>query len=315
MFLDLIATLVIVAAIALLLLALLAPLESLEWWAGWSGPPRFAPVTEVARTTSVTRPRYIVVYLSGIGSIGGDVLLPEEVSFLDLLEPLIPGGVIVRDVFPYSVTGVGLTGARMWADFWQLLEKMRMRGDTLLCSFINVRNLFQVAVAADPRYGPMFACGVAGVIARAVVAAGFQPGADQRILLLGYSGGAQVAVGSAPFLHDFLGIRVHVISLGGVLNSDAGISALSRLDHLVGEHDVMERVGRVVYPGRWPLASRSAWNVARRGGWLHVQRLAGMTHNTPGGYMDGTAYGAADESNPLRTAHAIAAVVPGAGRC
>ena len=314
MVLDLISTLVIVAAIALLLLALLAPLESLEWWAGWSGPPQFAPLAEVERTARVARPRCIVVYLSGIGSIGGDLLLPEEVGFLDLLEPLISGGVIVRDVFPYSATGVALTGARTWAELWRLLEKMRIGGDTLLSSFINIRNLFQVAVAADPRYAPMYACGVACVIARAAVAAGFQPGTDQRIILLGYSGGAQMAVGSAPFLHEFLGIRVHVISLGGVLNSDAGIRLLSRLDHLVGEHDMMERVGRVVYPGRWPLASTSAWNVARRGGWLHVQRLAGMRHNTPGGYMDATAYGAAEESNPLRTARAIAAVVPGAGR-
>jgi hypothetical protein len=315
-FQDLITTLVIVAVIALLLVALLAPLESLEWWAGWSGPPHFAldSVAEVTWPLGVTRPRFIVVYLSGIGSIAGDVLLPEEVSFLDVLEPLIPGGVIVRDVFPYSVTGVGLTGARTWAGFWRMLEHMRMGGDRLLSSFINVRNLFQVAVAADPRYGPMYACGVACVIARAAVAAGFQSGTHQRLVLLGYSGGAQVAVGTAAFLRDFLGVRVHVISLGGVLNSDAGIRVLSRLDHLVGERDVMERVGRVVYPGRWSLASRSAWNVARRCGWLHVQRLAGMAHNTPGGYMDGTAYGGADEPNPLRTARAIAAVVPGADR-
>jgi hypothetical protein len=54
--------------------------------------------------------------------------------------------------------------------------------------------------------------------------------------------------------------------------------------------------------------------MARRGGWLHVQRLAGMTHSTPGAYMDGTAYGAADESNRLHTARAIAAVVPAAAR-
>jgi hypothetical protein len=72
------------------------------------------------------------------------------------------------------------------------------------------------------------------------VAAGFRAGGKQRLILLVYSGGAQVALGSAPFLHDFPGIRVHVISLGGVLNSDAGIGVLSRLDHLVGERDVME---------------------------------------------------------------------------
>ena len=157
---DLLTTLVVVGLLGVLLIGLLAPLESLGWWAGWSGEANVP-----SHDAGVAMPRHVLVYLSGIGSISGDELLAEEARFLDHLQPLLPDVVIVRDVFPYSVRGVGLTGARVFARFWQLLDRMRLNGDWLLSSLINVRNVFQVAVAADPRYGPIFACGVAQVIA------------------------------------------------------------------------------------------------------------------------------------------------------
>ena len=216
---------------------------------------------------------------------------------------------IVRDVFPYSVRGVGLTGARVFARFWQMLDRRRMAGDQLLTSLINLRNVFQVAVAADPRYGPIFSSGVAQVIAEKSIAAGFRRGGPLTLVLLGYSGGAQVAVGAAPFLRELLNAPVHVISLGGVLDSDPGLRVVSRMDHLVGEKDFMERVGRIVYPGRWPIVRQSAWNIARREGVVRVQHLAGMTHNTPGGYMDPQARTSDGQLNPEVTARAIADIV------
>jgi hypothetical protein len=68
----------------------------------------------------------------------------------------------------------------------------------------------------------------------------------------------------------------------------------------------MERIGRIVYPGRWPVARSSAWNMARRGGVVNVQRLPGMTHNTPGGYMDPNGHTTTGELNPALTAKVIA---------
>jgi hypothetical protein len=307
---DLLVTLIIIALVGLVVIGLLAPVESLRWWAGWNDDPSL-PLQSVQAdgATRLTAPDPVVVYLSGIGSISGDELLAEEASFLDLLEPLMPGGVVVRDVFPYSAAGVGLTGTRVFARFWRLLDRMRLRGDALLSGLINVRNIFQVAVAADPRYGPIFAYGVAQVIAREACAAGYRPGGQQRLVLLGYSGGAQVAVSTAPFLKRLLGTSVHIISLGGVLDSDPGLRVVTRLDHLVGEHDVMERIGRIVYPGRWPIARASAWNAARENGVVQVQHLPGMAHNTPGGYMDPTAHTTTGELNPELTARAIAATL------
>jgi hypothetical protein len=306
MILELVGTLLTVALLGVLLIGMLSPIESLQWWAGWSGQSDVPAATDAVSTNA---PDPVVVYLSGIGSISGDELLAEEANFLDGLAPLLPGGVIVRDVFPYSAAGVGLTGAHAFASFWRLLDRMRMGGDTVLSSLINLRNVFQVAVAADPRYGPIFASGVANAIVRSVTAAGFRPNGTQRLILLGYSGGAQVAVGAAPFLKDLLGVSVHVISLGGVLDSDPGLRVVERLDHLVGDRDVMERVGRFVYPGRWPIARGSAWNAARSSGVINVQHLPGMAHNTPGGYMDPNGRTSSGDLNPELTAKVIAAAI------
>jgi hypothetical protein len=309
MILDLLFTLIGVALVGVLLIGLMAPVESLRWWAGFSGE-QDAPLASPAEAAADgPRPNPVVVYLSGIGSISGDELLKEEADFLDMLQPLIPGAVIVRDVFPYSATGVGLTGTRVFSGFWQVLDRMRLNGDGVLSSLINLRNIFQVAVAADPRYGPIFAYGVARVITREAYKAGFRPGGDQRLVLLGYSGGAQVAVSAAPFLKRLLGTAVHVISLGGVLDSDPGLRVVSRLDHLVGDKDIMEKLGRIVYPGRWPIARASAWNAARSTGVVEIKHLPGMAHNTPGGYMDPNAHTLSGELFPELTATAIASTL------
>ena len=71
----------------------------------------------------------------------------------------------------------------------------------------------------------------------------------------------------------------------------------------------MERIGRIVYPGRWPAARVSAWNVARRNGIAHIRQLPGMTHNTPGGYMDRAARTSGGERNPDATARVITSVL------
>jgi hypothetical protein len=305
--LDLLSTLLLVALVGVLLIGLLAPIESLRWWAG---SDHTAQTVQEAVAGDGPAPDPVVVYLSGIGSISGDELLLEEAQFLDRLEPLLPpGAIVVRDVFPYSVNGVGLTGTRVFSSFWQMLDRMRLNGDQILSGLINLRNVFQVAVAADPRYGPIFSAGVAQVIAREVVAAGYRRGRNQRLVLLGYSGGAQVAVGVAPFLRERLEADVRVVSLGGVLDSDPGLRAVTRMDHLVGDKDVMEKIGRMVYPGRWPISTASAWNTARREGVVRVQHLPGMAHNTPGGYMDEQARTSDGRLNPELTAEVIAATL------
>lgn len=310
MIIDLLLTLIGTALVGVFVIGLLAPIESLRWWAGFSGTQE-SPLSTASEEPTEPAPDPVIVYLSGIGSISGDALLAEEASFLDVLEPLIPGSVIVRDVFPYSASGVGLTGTRAFSGFWRMLGRMRLQGEGLLSSLINLRNVFQVAVAADPRYGPIFACGVARVIAREACKAGYRPMGRQRLVLLGYSAGAQVAVGAAPYLKRWLGTAVHVVSLGGVLDSDPGLRVVARLDHVVGDKDIVERVGRIVYPGRWPVARASAWNVARSRGVVAITSLPGVGHNIPGGYMDPNARTLSGVRYPELTARTIASTLAG----
>jgi hypothetical protein len=288
---ELLLVLLIAGGLAVLFAGMLAPFESLSWWAGWNPVKPSEDVLQLASEApsdgSGPRPSPIVVYLSGIGSISGDEILAEEVPFLDQLATQIGDGVLIRDVFPYSVTNTGLTGStRLASAVWQYFGRIRLRGDFLLSSIINGRNAFQVAVSADQRYGPIFNYGTAQTIAREVLKVGFAPGAGQRIVLLGYSGGGQVAVGAAPYLHLLTGAEVDVVSLGGVMGSDPGLRSVGRMTHVVGSKDVIEPIGKVMYFGRWPVAKTSVWNQSRASGVLTIVPLPGMGHNVPGGYMD-----------------------------
>lgn len=155
----------VVALVALLLLtAVLAPFEAMGWWAGWTHADAAEEAPEPA--DDVADPagpaEHYVVYLSGIGAISGTSTPEEEVRFLDLLDPPLPGARLIRDVFPYSVTSMGLNGQRAFGGLWRAIEGVRLRNpDALLPFRINVRNTCQVVVSADPRYGPVYNLGVA----------------------------------------------------------------------------------------------------------------------------------------------------------
>jgi hypothetical protein len=286
---DLLVSLLITGLIALLFAAALAPFESLAWWSGWDSSRASRAVaaqeTDDSEPAQVP-PEVIVIYLSGIGSISGEEILAEEVPFLDGLESKLSNGVLIRDVFPYSVANIGLTSSSRFADaLWRLLGRLRLRGDPILSSIINARNAFQVAVSADPRYGPIFNFGTAQSIAREARRRGLQRGSGQRIILVGYSGGAQVAVGAAPYVQALTQEEVEVISIGGVMSSDPGLRAVSRLTHFVGERDLLEKLG-YLFGGRWPIARLSNWNRARRAGRVRIVRVPSVAHNGVGGYLD-----------------------------
>ena len=104
---------------------------------------------------------------------------------------------------------------------------------------------------------------------------------------------------------------MHVISLGGVLDSDPGLRVVARMDHLVGDKDIMEkhrphRVSR-------PLAHRPRLGLERGAQQRRGRGEAccpGMAHNTPGGYMDPNARTlsrpAASRSSPPRPSPDVA---------
>ncbi len=290
-FLTDVALLAGVVLLLVLLSALLSPFETLGWWAGWDrrwpGPvaaPDAPPAPPSERATAATR--YYLVYLSGIGSFGPKLLIEKELNFLDLLQRRLPGAVIVRDIYPYSPTNDPLPGRRYLAPFWRLVHRlMEASGVTLLVLIISVRNLFQVAISADRRYGPLFNFGVAREIALALVRHGYRLGDRQPVVLMGLSGAAQIAVGATPVLKRLLRAPVWLVSIGGVLTDDPGILAVEHVLQVSGSRDPVQHVGAWLYPGRWRVFNRSAWNRALARGKLTVVDVGPVRHMAQGDYF------------------------------
>lgn len=280
---------VLVAAGALLFSLALAPMESLGWWAGWLGPdrddePAHPPACDDAGDAP---PRCFVVFLSGIGSISGDELLPQESAFLDRLQAELPEARIVRDVFPYAPSGRQLlTGQRVFTWLWRRVLDWRLNGTRLLPAILNFRNLFQVLVSADHRYGPLYSFGIARVVRERLEAHGYPEGSDIPVVLVGSSGGGQISVGAATYLGADLDAPLAIVTFGGVMSSDRGIEDVARLVSLYGARDDVYALGRTAFPGRWSVATGSFWNVARTEGRLVEHRIGAMGHSGRGGYLD-----------------------------
>ncbi|MFT4296004.1 MAG: hypothetical protein QM582_11400 [Micropruina sp.] len=281
----------IVLILALLVVAMvLAPLESLHWWATReveepvTGP---APTSaEVAASAPDRAPRRFLVYLSGIGAIAAKDVPEEELPFIQDLRDRLPDFRVIDDVFPYAVDNRGLTAERVLGGLWRWLERLRLKNpDTLLASLINLRNLMQLFVCADRRYGPTYNMGTAGEIHRSLVRHGHRPGSPDEVVLFGWSGGAQIALGATWYLHA-MGLQVSVLSLGGMLSDDIALARVRHLWHLYGSKDFLQASGKVLFAGRWPIAGKSPWNQALRDGTITMIELGPYHHNLKQHYFD-----------------------------
>ena len=277
----------LIGACALVVSLALAPIESLGWWAGWLGPDADHPPPE-PQPCAETDPACFIVFLSGIGSISGDRLLPREQVFLDRVQAALPEARIVRDVFPYAPSGRLLTGQRLFAWLWRRVQAWRLNGTRLLPAILNLRNLFQVLVSADHRYGPLYSYGIARVALRRLGASGYVPGSGTPVVLLGSSGGGQISIGAAPYLAAELGAAPAVVTYGGVMASDRGLGEVARLASLYGSRDRVYALGRAVFPGRWPLAAGSFWNTACEEARVVERSIGPIGHSGRGGYLDAT---------------------------
>ena len=243
---------VLVGGLAIVLSLALAPMESLGWWAGWLGPDPESPTQPPppAPDAAAPPPRCFVVFLSGIGSISGDELLPAETAFLDRLQAAVAEARIVRDVFPYAPSGRPLlTGQRAFAWLWRRVLEWRLNGTKLLPALLNLRNLFQVLVSADHRYGPLYSFGIARVARDRLEAHGYVPGSRTPVVLLGSSGGGQISVGAASYLDAEIDAPLSIVTFGGVMASDPGIEEVKRLASLYGTADRVYALGRACVSG------------------------------------------------------------------
>lgn len=289
--------LVRVGLIALLIAGLLSPFEALGWWAGWYGDgiethityklPEYlsAANAKQKRAPKTQTPSRYIIYLDGISQSCADY--PARVqNFLDTFSAAIPDDVVfIQDIMAYSALNRPLTGQRPFAKFWRLINKIEAwNPKSPLDIFINLRNTFQVAVSTDNRYGPVFNRGTAQVILNSLRQQNYQPGIP--ITLLGYSGGAQVALGAVTYLKYALDVPIEVISIAGVVSGNNGVGEIDQLYHLRGERDLLAKIGAIMFPKRWPMVAWSNWNIARAEGRVRLISLGPVTHNGPTGPID-----------------------------
>src|SRR5690625_2838706 len=225
--------LVTLSLLGLLTAMFMAPLETLGWWAGWYGdegetrpqPEGPAPYRHFGAGPG-DGPRHFIVFLDGIAKVG-DITYDEVQALLDELARRLPGSVVLGDIMPYSVLSQGLLRGRPLARFWRLAFRLKQEGRIPLINFmINIRNLFQVLVAADARYGPLFGQGEAAAILNSLSRHGYDTSSLTPVTLVGYSGGSQIALTAAPYLRSSVRGPLDLISLGGVMADEPGFSAV-----------------------------------------------------------------------------------------
>lgn len=310
-----------VAGLVLLIAAALAPLEALQWWVGWTSRPApdapletlGDPAATAAAAQGDAADAY-VVYLSGIAAMNPGGMHVKEAGFLDALQAQLPSARVVRDVFAYSVTNNPLTGERPLAALWQWVNGLSVkRGKTLLewsaLGLVILRNFLQILVSADYRYGPVYSFGIAKEIVEALLRQGYTFSSRAPIVLLGYSGGGQVAVAAVPYLIRLLQRPVWVIGIGGVYADSVGVLQAKHLYQLSGDADYTQYLGDIIFPGHWAIFPYSAWNRAKREGNLTFLKMGPMKHTLSGDYFSRSAKLPNGQTHVAKTVETIAHLV------
>lgn len=284
---------------ALLAEALLARYEVLAYGAGWRAPvtqlPEGLPYARGAAPDSP--PDGYLVYLDGIGKRR----VRDSRDGGRLVNALLAGAPELRvlgQVQPYSPLADPLADRPVWA--W-----LRRRVGLLL--FLH--NVMQIFVAADRRYRPLYNRAIGCQIADQLWLAGYRPDSGVPVVLLSYSGGAQVATGAVDELHKQLRCPLLLITLGGFHNGANDLSRAEHLHRLTSASDRIEHVGTWMFPRRWPLFRGSGWNRAHRAGKVTVHRLDPATHVGPRSYISPTARLPDGRSHLDRTAGTVIALI------
>jgi hypothetical protein len=297
--------------LGILVWAAMSPLETLGWWAGWFGDRIYhddLPSADgLVRSVRPNANSYIL-FVSGVGRVSGETFSRREQEFLRRLALALPQAVVIDDIFPYSVNNLALTGQPFFARIWRWAFRRKLHGPRLAGYLINLRNIWQVLISADKRYGPIFNQAVAQVFLHALTRYNYDPTSAAPVYIIGYSGGGQIAVGAAGYLCEWIQGPVYVISLGGVFGSEPSLLRIRHLYHLYGTADRSHWLG-LIAPGRWPLFAASPWNRARRQGLITEMMIGPMGHTGRRGYLDATRGFADGTPYVNRTVEVIAGIV------
>ncbi|MGG6265563.1 hypothetical protein ACQ4M3_06105 [Leptolyngbya sp. AN03gr2] len=271
----------------------MAPVETIAWWlrqddeqvqlntaptAGFNGFIRSVP----ASPTSIN---CYIVFFPGVGDFAADDLSPGQTWLIDRLVEQHPNCIAVKDVFPYSVASNNLgelpiEGA-LWKAAWDA-EGWLNDLDVL----VKIRNLWQFAMSADDRYSPIYSQGIAkAVVDRMNAAHPISPHQPINIILMGTSGGVQIALGAAPYLKDSLNAKLTVISLGGCFDGGVGLQSVQRMYHLHGQYDWVDDVGAIIFPSRWQWVGSSSIDEAKKQERYEARMSGPHTHDGETGYF------------------------------
>lgn len=287
--------LLMLAGFILLIWGSLAPVSTLIWWVRQGkenlGMQKHsvkpAPTNDRPTSTQASGNCYII-FLPGVGDFSANQLTPGEEWFLDQLVQQHPGCVSVRDIFPYSVFNKDLAGERFMAPLWKAAE----RADGWLenaDALIKIRNLWRFAISADDRYGPIYNQGIADTIINrmnAIRPISLSTQKPLKLILIGTSGGAQVALGAAYYLDKWLNNpKLYVVSVGGDFSGETGFDTVEHVYHLQGERDWIEDLSTIVFPSRWRWVVGSPFNRARRQNRFTVINSGPQTHDGNEGYF------------------------------
>jgi hypothetical protein len=273
----------------------LAPVGTLIWWLNQSAEslgirqeqrPRSSTNNEGA-ANKANPIRCYIIFLPGVGDFSADQLTAGEELFLERLVQQHPGCVAVADVFPYSAANESLGGRRPLAPLWNAIEHAEgwlENADVL----IKIRNLWRFAISADDRYGPVYNRGIAAaIIDRMNAAHPIQNDQQQplKLILIGTSGGAQVALGAVPYLEDWLNAQLIVVSVGGVFPGTTGFDQAEQVYHLQGDRDWIEDLSWVLFPSRWAWTVRSPFNRSKQEERYSVHSTGSHAHDGDKGYF------------------------------
>lgn len=266
--------LLLLAGAILIVWGILSPVGTIIWWLGESAesfglkktPPQILPSNKSNLEARQSSPlNCYIIFLPGVGDFSGDELTPGEAFFLKRLVASHPQCVAVGDIFPYSASNKSLGGERLLAPFWRFAEHGKIgliAGDI----FIKIRNLWRFAISLDYRYGQAYNPGIANTIVERMNAKSpisVNPQKPLKVILIGTSGGAQVALGATHYLKQWLKAEVTVVSVGGVFSGENGFADADRIFHLRGTRDSIEDIGGIVFPTRWYWFVTSPFNQAR----------------------------------------------------
>ncbi|HEY9691388.1 MAG TPA: hypothetical protein V6D15_04250 [Oculatellaceae cyanobacterium] len=261
------------AGIILLIWGIVSPVGTLVWWLNEGAdnlgllkktpnsfvakiPPNNIQNDQLSNNSNIN---CYIIFLPGVGDFSGDQLTDGERLFLTGLVEKHSTCDAVADVFPYSVSNDSLGGERLLAPIWRFAEEAQgLLGSANV--LIKIRNLWRFAISADSRYGTIYNQGIASAIIERMNAVHPIPQDSNqpiKIILIGTSGGVEVALNAVPYLKQWLAsqTKIIVVSIGGVFNGRNGFQETEHIYHLRGERDLVEDLGGVLFPSRW------LWNV------------------------------------------------------